>query len=166
MDVVKTNLDKLGGSIAIDSEVNKGSTISIKLPLTLAIIPCQIVRTGKERYAIPQANLEELLRIPAAQVKKRVERVGDAAVVRLRGNLLPLIKLSDILSIEGTYEDSQTGEQVPDRRQNIADRRSKQSPVIHSFPKIMRAAPFRVAVQFSGSISNYSFPKMVNLGPR
>ncbi len=131
MDVVKTNLDKLGGSIEIKSKVDKGSTISIKLPLTLAIIPCQIVRTGKERYAIPQANLEELLRIPAAQVKKHVECVGDAAVVRLRGNLLPLIKLSDILEIEGTYEDRQTEEQVPDRRKNIADRRSKQSPLIH-----------------------------------
>ncbi len=132
MDVVKTNLDKLGGSIEIISNVDQGSTISIKLPLTLAIIPCQIVRTGKERYAIPQANLEELLRIPAAQVKKRVERVGDAAVVRLRGNLLPLIKLSDVLGIEETYEDCQTGEQVPDRRKNIADRRSKQSPLINS----------------------------------
>lgn len=132
MDVVKTNLDKLGGSIEIQSKVDKGSTISIKLPLTLAIIPCQIVRTGKERYAIPQANLEELLRIPAAHVKNRVERVGDAPVVRLRGNLLPLIKLSDILGIEGTYEDSQTGGLVSDRRKNIADRRSRQSPLINS----------------------------------
>jgi two-component system, chemotaxis family, sensor kinase CheA len=135
MDVVKTNLDKLGGSIEIESEVDKGSTISIKLPLTLAIIPCQIVKTGKERYAIPQANLEELLRIPAAQVKKRVERVGDAAVVRLRGNLLPLVKLSDILGIEATYEDLHTGEVLPDRRQNIADRRSKQSPFFNDDDK-------------------------------
>lgn len=130
MDVVKTNLDELGGSIEIISEVDKGSTISIKLPLTLAIIPCQIVKTGKERYAIPQANLEELLRIPAGQVKKRVERVGDAAVVRLRGNLLPLIKLSDTLGIDSSYEDLQSGEILPDRRKNIADRRSKQSPLV------------------------------------
>lgn len=132
MDVVKTNLDTLGGSIAIDSEVDKGSTISIKLPLTLAIIPCQIVKTGRERYAIPQANLEELLRIPAAQVKNRVERVGDAAVVRLRGNLLPLIKLSDVLDIKATYEDVYSGEILQDRRKNIADRRSKQSPLLTS----------------------------------
>ena len=64
MDVVKTNLDRLGGIIDIDSELGKGSTIRIKLPLTLAIIPCQIIMTGQERYAIPQVNLEELLRIP------------------------------------------------------------------------------------------------------
>ncbi len=129
MDVVKTNLDQLGGSLDIESEVGKGTTISIKLPLTLAIIPCQIVMTGGERYAIPQVNLEELLRIPAAKVKERVERVGDAEVVRLRGNLLPLIRLSDVLGIERTYFDVVSEETRKDKRRNIADRRSKSSPL-------------------------------------
>ena len=129
MDVVKTNLDQLGGSIDIESEVGKGSTISIKLPLTLAIIPCQIVMTGGERYAIPQVNLEELLRIPAAKVKERVERVGDAEVVRLRGNLLPLIRMAEVFGIEPTYYDPVGEETKPDRRRNIADRRSKSSPL-------------------------------------
>ena len=129
MDVVKTNLDQLGGSIEIESEVGKGSTISIKLPLTLAIIPCQIVMTGGERYAIPQVNLEELLRIPAATVKERVERVGDAEVVRLRGNLLPLIRMADVFDIDPTYYDPVQDETKPDRRQNIADRRSKSTPL-------------------------------------
>ena len=129
MDVVKTNLDKLGGSIEIESEVGKGTTISVKLPLTLAIIPCQIVVTGGERYAIPQVNLEELLRIPAAKVKERIERVGDAEVVRLRGNLLPLIRLSDVLGIPRTYYDPINDEFRPDRRKNVADRRSKASPL-------------------------------------
>jgi len=129
MDVVKTNLDQLGGSIEIESEVGKGSTISIKLPLTLAIIPCQIVMTGGERYAIPQVNLEELLRIPAAKVKERVERVGDAEVVRLRGNLLPLIRMAEVFDIEPTYYDPVQDETKPDRRQNIADRRSRSTPL-------------------------------------
>lgn len=129
MDVVKTNLDQLGGSIEIESEVGKGSTISIKLPLTLAIIPCQIVMTGGERYAIPQVNLEELLRIPAAKVKERVERVGDAEVVRLRGNLLPLIRMAEVFDIEPTYYDPVLDETKNDRRRNIADRRSKSSPL-------------------------------------
>jgi len=129
MDVVKTNLDQLGGSIEIESEVGKGSTISIKLPLTLAIIPCQIVMTGGERYAIPQVNLEELLRIPAAKVKERVERVGDAEVVRLRGNLLPLIRMAEVFDIEPTYFDPVQDETRPDRRRNIADRRSKSTPL-------------------------------------
>jgi len=129
MDVVKTNLDQLGGSIEIESEVGKGSTISIKLPLTLAIIPCQIVMTGGERYAIPQVNLEELLRIPAAKVKERVERVGDAEVVRLRGNLLPLIRMSEVFDIDPTYYDPVLEETKLDRRVNIADRRSKSTPL-------------------------------------
>ncbi|PIE57635.1 MAG: hybrid sensor histidine kinase/response regulator [Desulfobulbus propionicus] len=129
MDVVKTNLDQLGGSIEIESEVGKGSTISIKLPLTLAIIPCQIIMTGGERYAIPQANLEELLRIPASKIQDRVERVGDAEVVRLRGNLLPLIRMSDVLDIKRTYFDYLEDSIKNDRRQNIADRRSKKTPL-------------------------------------
>ncbi|MBM9613601.1 chemotaxis protein CheW [Desulfobulbus rhabdoformis] len=130
MDVVKTNLDQLGGSIEIESEVGKGSTISIKLPLTLAIIPCQIVMTGGERYAIPQVNLEELLRIPASRVKERVERVGDAEVVRLRGNLLPLIRMAEVFNIVPTYFDPVQEETKIDRRRNIADRRSKSSALL------------------------------------
>ncbi len=125
MDVVKTNLDKLGGNIDITSEPAKGTVISIKLPLTLAIIPCQIIVTGGERYAIPQVNLEELLRIPAHQVKERIECVGDAEVVRLRGNLLPLIRLADIIDIDRTYFDSADEKVKPDRRQRISDRRGR-----------------------------------------
>jgi two-component system, chemotaxis family, sensor kinase CheA len=127
MDVVKTNLDKLGGIIDIDSELGKGSTLRIKLPLTLAIIPCQIVMTGHERYAIPQVNLEELLRIPADQVKERIERVGDAEVVRLRGNLLPLIKLAEVIGTESVYVDPTTDQKRVDRRKSLSDRRSKES---------------------------------------
>lgn len=128
MDVVKTNLDKLGGHVDIISEAGRGTTISIKLPLTLAIIPCQIIMTGDERYAIPQVNLEELLRIPASQVKEKVERVGDAEVVRLRGNLLPLIRLADVIGIERTYYDEKDGKVKPDRRRQISDRRGPKHP--------------------------------------
>ena len=125
MDTVKTNLDKLGGSIDILSVKGQGTTISITLPLTLAIIPCQFIKTGEERYAIPQVNLDELLRVPAHQVKERIERVGDAEVVRLRGNLLPLVRLADLLGVERTYLDGTDGTRKADRRSRIADRRSK-----------------------------------------
>ncbi len=135
MDVVKTNLDKLGGHVDIISEAGRGTTISIKLPLTLAIIPCQIIMTGGERYAIPQVNLEELLRIPASQVKKKVERVGDAEVVRLRGNLLPLIRLADVIGIERTYYDEKDGKAKPDRRRQISDRRGPKHPTFRDHEK-------------------------------
>ncbi len=141
MDVVKTNLDRLGGIIDIESEYGQGTTIRIKLPLTLAIIPCQIVLTGGERYAIPQVNLEELLRIPAEQVSKRIERVGNADVVRLRGNLLPLIRLAEVIDVDPIYTDPETGNTHTDRRKSISDRRSKQSGVTDNVNHSSEAAP-------------------------
>ncbi|MFC1863477.1 chemotaxis protein CheW [Thermodesulfobacteriota bacterium] len=131
MDVVKTNLDKLGGVVDIDSTIGEGTTIRIKLPLTLAIIPSQLISTAGERYAIPQVNLEELFRIPAAQVKDRIEKVGDAEVVRLRGNLLPLIRLTDVIGLDSEYIDPYDKESKSDRRKNISDRRSKKSPLFN-----------------------------------
>ncbi len=132
MDVVKTNLDRLGGLIDLNTEIGKGTTIRIKVPLTLAIIPSQIVLTENERYAVPQVNLEELIRVPAERVQERVEIVGDAEVVRLRSRLLPLLRLSDVLSIERTYTDLDSEEARSDRRDRIADRRSRKSPLFGS----------------------------------
>jgi two-component system chemotaxis sensor kinase CheA len=125
MDVVVTNISNLGGIIELDSVPGEGTDIQIKLPLTLAIIPSQITSVGNERYAVPQVNLNELLRIPAAQVKEKIEKVGDAAVVRLRGELLPLLNLADMLGIEKTYSHPAISDELPERRQNLADRRSK-----------------------------------------
>ncbi len=125
MDVVVTNIEALGGIIELDSTPGQGTDIQIKLPLTLAIIPSQIASVGNERYALPQVNLNELLRIPANQIKHKIEKVGDAAVVRLRGELLPLINLSEMLGIERTYIDPNDDTEYPDRRNNLADRRSK-----------------------------------------
>ncbi|MDQ7031377.1 MAG: chemotaxis protein CheW [Desulfonauticus sp.] len=100
MDVVKSNLDKLGGQIDIETELGKGTTIRIKLPLTLAIIPSLLISVGGERFAIPQVNVNELIEVPAAQVKERIEKVGDADVLILRGELIPLLSLAEVLGIE------------------------------------------------------------------
>ncbi len=132
MDVVKTNLDKLGGEVELDSTPGKGTTIKIKLPLTLTIIPSLLVSTSGDKYAIPQINIEELLRIPSSQVKDRIEKVGNAEVVRLRGQLLPLVRLADALDIDRIYFDKRDGQPKPDRRQSIADRRSKTSPYFYN----------------------------------
>jgi len=132
MDVVKTNLDRLGGQIDLNTETGKGTTVRIKVPLTLAIIPSQIILTENERYALPQVNLVELIRVPANQVQKRLEIVGNAEVVRLRSRLLPLLRLSDVLSIQRTYTDLATEKARSDRRERIADRRSRKSPLFGS----------------------------------
>ena len=126
MDVVKTNLDKLGGKIEIDSQIGLGTRFIIQLPLTLAIIPSLMVSANDERYAIPQIHVSELIHIAAEQVKKRIEVVGDAEVLLLRGNLIPLVRLTDVLGMPRKYVTPEDGELRPDRRSRIADRRSAQ----------------------------------------
>jgi len=123
MDVVKSNLDKLGGQVDIETEVDKGTTIRIKLPLTLAIIPSLLVVVGDDRYAIPQVNVNEMLRVPAGQVRERIEMVGGAEVLMLRGELIPIIHLAKVLQLDSTFVDPETGERREDRRAVLADAR-------------------------------------------
>lgn len=131
MDVVQTNLAKLSGDIDVQTELGKGTTIRMKLPLTLAIIPSLIVSVEDERFAIPQVNLEELVRVSPAEVKSRIETIGSAEVIRLRGELLPMVRLGDVLGLtRRTFEDQYSGERHPDRRQSLADRRGPQDGII------------------------------------
>ena len=129
MDVVKTNLDRLGGQIEIQSEVGQGSTFRIKLPLTLAIIPSLIISVEDERFAIPQANIEELLRLRPEEVSKQLEIVGDSEVLLLRDRVLPLIRFTDVLGIVPTYQTPNGERREFDRRVRLADRRSPTTPL-------------------------------------
>jgi two-component system chemotaxis sensor kinase CheA len=98
MDVVKTNIERIGGTVDLQSERFKGTTIKIKLPLTLAIVPALVVEASGERFALPQVNLIELVRLDAEK-RKGIERVHGVAMYRLRGNLLPLVFLGELLGI-------------------------------------------------------------------
>ncbi len=129
MDVVKTNLDRLGGKVEITSAIGKGSLFRIKLPLTLAIIPSLIVSVESERFAIPQINIEELLRLRAEDTKNRIEVVGGSEVLLLRDRLLPLVRFDRVLGVANTYVDPMTGVMEIDRRTQLADRRSPRHPV-------------------------------------
>jgi two-component system chemotaxis sensor kinase CheA len=102
MDVVKTNIEKIGGTVDLSSARGQGTTLRIKIPLTLAIIPALIVTTGGERFAIPQVSLVELVRLEGKAAESGIEMIQEAAVYRLRGNLLPILSLNHELNLDGT----------------------------------------------------------------
>jgi two-component system chemotaxis sensor kinase CheA len=113
MDVVKTNVEKIGGTVDIQSRPGAGTTVRMKIPLTLAIVPAVIVTCAGDRYAIPQISLHELVRIEPEQMETAIENVHGAPVYRLRGNLLPLVFLAKELEVEATRNGA-SGSEVRD----------------------------------------------------
>ena len=97
MDVVRTNVEKIGGKVEIDSRPGKGTTLRLRIPLTLAIIPALIVRSLNQSFALPQGALSELVHVPPSQAAASIEWIDDSALYRLRGNLLPLVFLDKLL---------------------------------------------------------------------
>ncbi len=98
MDVVRTNIEKIGGTVELESFTGQGSTFHIKIPLTLAIVSVLIVETAKQRFALPQINVVELVKTDEESGHK-VETLNRSPVLRLRGKLLPLISLAQVLKI-------------------------------------------------------------------
>jgi len=108
MDVVKTNIEKLGGTVELQSEVDQGTVVRIKIPLTLAIIPALVVRCGGQRYCIPQVNLVELVHLSPVEMEKDVQMIGNSEFYRLRGEILPLVRLNKILELPETVSDERS----------------------------------------------------------
>lgn len=99
MDVVKSNIDKIGGTVELKSTEGKGTVFTIKIPLTLAIVSALIVECGSERFAIPQISVVELVRA-SADAEHKIEMIHGTPVLRLRNRLLPLINLRKLLDVE------------------------------------------------------------------
>ena len=97
MDVVRTNVEKIGGKVELDSRPGNGTTLRLRIPLTLAIIPALIVRSLNQSFALPQGALSELVHIPPDRVATAIEWIEGAPLYRLRGQLLPLIFLDRML---------------------------------------------------------------------
>ena len=109
MDVVRTNIDQIGGTIDIKSVAGEGTSVTIKIPLTLAIVSALIVEAGGDRFAIPKLSVVELVRA-RANSEHRIERIKDTAVLRLRNKLLPLMHLKKLLKIDdGSSSDPENG---------------------------------------------------------
>jgi two-component system chemotaxis sensor kinase CheA len=112
MDVVRSNIEKIGGTIDMVSVEGKGTTFQIKIPLTLAIVAGLIVKAKGERYAIPQISVLELVRANATSDNK-IEKIKDTPVLRLRNRLLPLVYLNEVLGFD-TREDTDARENPDD----------------------------------------------------
>jgi two-component system chemotaxis sensor kinase CheA len=97
MDVVRTNVEKIGGKVEVDSRAGKGTVLRLRIPLTLAIIPALIVRSRGQNFAVPQGSLTELVHLSTGENDGRIERLENAALYRLRGRLLPLVFLDRLL---------------------------------------------------------------------
>lgn len=108
MDVVKTNIERIGGTVDLSSHPGRGCTVRLKIPLTLAIIPALIVRSGGEIFAIPQVNLLELVRREGHDAAAGLEHVHSAPVYRLRGRLLPIVNLNKVFGLKSPEGQSTT----------------------------------------------------------
>jgi two-component system chemotaxis sensor kinase CheA len=97
MDVVRTNVERIGGKVEIDSRTGNGTTLRLRIPLTLAIIPALIVRSLNQSFALPQSALSELVHVPPEQASTAFEWIQNAPLYRLRGRLLPLVFLDQLL---------------------------------------------------------------------
>jgi two-component system chemotaxis sensor kinase CheA len=107
MDVVKTNIEKIGGSIDVQSKIGIGTSIRVKIPLTLAIVPALIISSDQQRFAIPQSHLVEMLHLNQSDQQDRIERLRGTPVYRLRGRLLPLVCLSELFGTGQSLADAQ-----------------------------------------------------------
>jgi two-component system chemotaxis sensor kinase CheA len=105
MDVVKTNIEKIGGTIEVASSPGRGASFIIRIPLTLAIVSALIVSAGGERFAIPQIGVQELVRVGGGGEGARIERIKDTPVLRLRDRLLPLVSLARLLRLAEAAEE-------------------------------------------------------------
>src|SRR5580692_5391647 len=104
MDVVKTNIEKIGGTVGVQSVLGTGTTVKMKIPLTLAIVPGLVVLSAGRRFVIPQVSLLELVLIDGEQTRNSIEMVHGAPVYRLRGRLLPLAYLDKELELSKSTE--------------------------------------------------------------
>ncbi|MCG8639897.1 MAG: chemotaxis protein CheA [Desulfobacterales bacterium] len=129
MDVVKTNLKRLRGQIDIESEKGQGTTVCLLIPLTLAIVPSLVVEASGNRFVIPQVNIKEVIYLEPGQIQEQVQNIAGSELLRLRDNLIPVLRLRNVLSMASYVRQPDGTESTREKRKAIADRRHASAPV-------------------------------------
>jgi two-component system, chemotaxis family, sensor kinase CheA len=124
MDVVKTNIEKIGGSVSVNSNMGEGTTFKLRIPLTLAIVPALVIRSKSEYFAIPQQNLVELVRVEEDEVG-RIQNIQGTEFLKLRGKLTPIFRINKLLDLESVHAKSKELLSVVDSRLSIASSESE-----------------------------------------
>jgi two-component system chemotaxis sensor kinase CheA len=109
MDVVRANVEKVGGSVEVESRRGVGTTLRLRVPLTLAIVPSLVVKSGGQAFALPQSTLVELVDIPEREFSQVVQRIGSSELYRLRERLLPMVWLDRLLGLQADNPDQSKG---------------------------------------------------------
>jgi two-component system chemotaxis sensor kinase CheA len=109
MDVVRANVEKVGGSVEVESRRGLGTTLRLRVPLTLAIVPSLVVKSGGQAFALPQSTLVELVDIPEREFSQVVQRIGSSELYRLRERLLPMVWLDRLLGLQADNPDQSKG---------------------------------------------------------
>jgi len=128
MDVVKTNIERLRGQIEVESMKDQGTIIHLVIPLTLAIVPSLIVGTGGigsggARFAVPRVNIKEVIYLEPGQIQKQVQNIAGSEIIRLRDELLPVLRLRNVLNIQTYIRTPESEKDLEEKRKAIADRR-------------------------------------------
>jgi len=148
MDVVRTNIEKIGGTIELNSIEGKGSKFTIKIPLTLAIVSALIVECASERFAIPQLSVVELVRA-SANSEHTIERINDTPVLRLRNRLLPLVNLRDSLQLNGAESEVQAAETedgVADQTERSTGPLNVEDAASHGFIVVVQVGTYNFGI--------------------
>jgi two-component system, chemotaxis family, sensor kinase CheA len=125
MDVVKTNIEKIGGSVSLSSKLKEGTTFKLRIPLTLAIVPALIIRSTHEFFAVPQLNLVELVRLESPEEKALIERIQGSEFLKLRGKLTPVFRLNDAINLKQVHDKSLLLNSVLDSNNADASKKTK-----------------------------------------
>jgi two-component system, chemotaxis family, sensor kinase CheA len=112
MDVVRANVERVGGSVEVESRLGVGTTLRMRVPLTLAIVPSLVVRSGGQSFALPQSALVELVDLPRRDIAQVVQQVGSSEVYRLRESLLPMVWLDRLLGLASCDSEAPDGRYI------------------------------------------------------